>query len=77
MHFYVFTPCFLLIIAQYVAAHGYVDGIAIDGTWYAGSAPNNYKGESRRVISQSMFLTEQCRTEPYSPRQRYWSSERI
>ncbi|GJE89425.1 glycoside hydrolase family 61 protein [Phanerochaete sordida] len=33
-------------------AHGYVKSIAIDGQWYAGNIPNNYKGPSPiRLIS--------------------------
>ncbi|KAI0344324.1 hypothetical protein BDW22DRAFT_1355695 [Trametopsis cervina] len=35
-----------LCALQRVAAHGYVSQIAIDGTWYAGNVPNNYKGPS-------------------------------
>lgn len=34
----------ILSVIHYVAAHGYVSEIAIDGTWYAGNLPNNYKG---------------------------------
>ena len=44
---YLFLAFFFLLAAvQYVKAHGYVDGIAVDGTWYAGNVPNNYKGVS-------------------------------
>ena len=34
----------LLGLVSVVLGHGYVSGIAIDGTWYAGNVPNNYKG---------------------------------
>ncbi|KAI0809001.1 glycosyl hydrolase family 61-domain-containing protein [Irpex lacteus] len=46
MQCFILTFFFLLFTLQYVSAHGYVDGIAIDGTWYAGNVPNNYKGPS-------------------------------
>lgn len=42
----------LFAFLPFVAAHGYVSAIAIDGQWYAGNQPNNYKGELR-LLCQS------------------------
>ena len=39
------TLAFVFAFLPLVAAHGYVSAIGIDGTWYAGNQPNNYKGE--------------------------------
>ena len=45
------TLTFLLVLLTLflslsrVSAHGYVSEIAIDGKWYAGNQPNNYKGK--------------------------------
>ncbi|KIP01552.1 glycoside hydrolase family 61 protein [Phlebiopsis gigantea 11061_1 CR5-6] len=42
----------LFAFLPFVAAHGYVSAIAIDGQWYAGNQPNNYKGPSPiRLVS--------------------------
>jgi len=46
MYFLFLTLFSILSAIHYVAAHGYVSEIAIDGTWYAGNLPNNYKGPS-------------------------------
>lgn len=40
------TFAVLLALLSSAMAHGYVGGIAIDGKWYAGNQPNNYKGWS-------------------------------
>ena len=41
---------FLFAFLPFVAAHGYVSAIAIDGQWYAGNQPNNYKGVSHLLM---------------------------
>ena len=44
----------LFTLVPFVSAHGYVKAIAIDGQWYSGNPPNNYKGELIRLpISQT------------------------
>jgi hypothetical protein len=43
---------FVTTFLPYVSAHGYLKAVAIDGQWYAGNLPNNYKGPSPiRLIS--------------------------
>lgn len=36
----------LIAVAPSVFAHGFLGQVAIDGKWYAGNVPNNYKGPS-------------------------------
>ena len=42
--FLAITLALIFAFLPLVSAHGYVKAIAIDGQWYAGNQPNNYKG---------------------------------
>lgn len=46
MLFALYFSLFATTFISSVSAHGYLGGIGIDGTWYAGNTPNNYKGSS-------------------------------
>lgn len=46
MLFALYLSLFATTLISSVSAHGYLGGIAIDGTWYAGNVPNNYAGPS-------------------------------
>lgn len=41
-----FSVLAALCALPYVAAHGFVSSVSIDGTEYAGNEPNQYKGTS-------------------------------
>jgi hypothetical protein len=44
MQWLLFTVFNLFFTLQCVIAHGFVGQMSVDGTWYAGNKPNNYKG---------------------------------